>query len=107
MPTPIHKLRMEDQLWKAADRLGASMERSASWVIRTALEEYLERQRTAKRAERESEASGASYTVVLEKQAAAMIEVVSHSSKKSPQELIRIAIDRFLDRHWVKKKIDL
>jgi hypothetical protein len=50
MDTPIRRLRMEDQLWHAAERVAQEQDRSASWIIRKALEEYIERYRAAKRA---------------------------------------------------------
>jgi predicted transcriptional regulator len=50
MDTPIRRLRMEDELWNAAERVAADLDRSVSWVMRKALEEYIERHRAAKRA---------------------------------------------------------
>jgi len=49
MDTPIRRLRMEDELWNAAERVAADLDRTASWVIRKALEEYIERHRASKR----------------------------------------------------------
>jgi predicted transcriptional regulator len=50
MDTPIRRLRMEDELWNSAERVASDMDRSVSWVMRKALEEYIERHRAAKRA---------------------------------------------------------
>ena len=52
MDTPIRRLRMEDELWHAAERVAEEQDRSASWIIRTALEEYIERHRIEKAAKR-------------------------------------------------------
>jgi predicted transcriptional regulator len=41
---------MEDELWNSAERVASDMDRSVSWVMRKALEEYIERHRAAKRA---------------------------------------------------------
>jgi len=49
MDTPIRRLRMEDELWNAAERVAGDLDRSVSWVMRKALEEYIERYRAAKR----------------------------------------------------------
>lgn len=43
------QLRMEDQLWERAERVAADLDRSVSWVIRKALEEYIDRHLAAKR----------------------------------------------------------
>lgn len=40
---------MEDELWNAAERVALDQDRSVSWVIRKALEEYIDRYRLAKR----------------------------------------------------------
>ena len=45
---------MEDELWNAAERVGADLERSVSWVMRKALEEFIERHRAAKRAAKQA-----------------------------------------------------
>jgi len=50
MDTPIRRLRMEDELWNAAERVAGELDRSVSWIMRKALEEYIERYRAAKRA---------------------------------------------------------
>ena len=50
MDTPIRRLRMEDELWNAAERVAGDLDRSVSWIIRKALEEYIDRHRAAKRA---------------------------------------------------------
>jgi len=47
--TPVRRLRMEDELWNAAERVALDQDRSVSWVIRKALEEYIDRYRLAKR----------------------------------------------------------
>jgi predicted DNA-binding protein len=44
------QLRMEDELWDRAQRVAADLDRSVSWVIRDALEQYIERHLAAKRA---------------------------------------------------------
>jgi predicted transcriptional regulator len=44
------QLRMEDELWERALRVAKDLDRSVSWVIRKALEEYIERHLAAKRA---------------------------------------------------------
>ena len=41
---------MEDELWNAAERVASDLDRSVSWVMRKALEEFIERHRAAKRA---------------------------------------------------------
>jgi len=41
---------MEDELWNAAERVAGDLDRSVSWVMRKALEEFIERHRAAKRA---------------------------------------------------------
>jgi predicted transcriptional regulator len=50
MDTPIRRLRMEDELWNSAERVASDLDRSVSWVMRKALEEFIERHRAAKRA---------------------------------------------------------
>jgi predicted transcriptional regulator len=47
--TPVRRLRMEDELWNSAERVAQDQDRSVSWVIRKALEEYIDRYRAAKR----------------------------------------------------------
>jgi predicted transcriptional regulator len=99
MDTPIRRLRMEDVLWHKAEKAAEDLDRTASWVIRQALEEFLERHRAGKQAERgKADRSAGVYVVQFEKQAANMLEAVSKSTEKEPSELIRIAVDRFLDR---------
>jgi len=49
------QLRMEDELWERAKRVAADLDRSVSWVIRDALEKYIEQHLAAKRAAREAE----------------------------------------------------
>ena len=51
---PIRRLRMEDELWSAAERVAGDMDRSVSWIIRKALEEFIDRHRAAKRAAKEA-----------------------------------------------------
>ncbi len=46
---------MEDELWNAAERVAGDQDRSVSWIIRKALEEYIERHRAAKRAAKQAE----------------------------------------------------
>jgi len=48
---------MEDELWQAAERVAEDLDRSASWVIRKALEDYIERHRAAKREARAAKAA--------------------------------------------------
>jgi predicted transcriptional regulator len=55
MDTPIRRLRMEDELWNAAERVASDQDRSVSWIMRKALEEYIERHRAAKRAAKQAE----------------------------------------------------
>jgi predicted transcriptional regulator len=43
---------MEDELWERAQRTAKAQDRDVSWVIRKALEEYIERHLAAKRMER-------------------------------------------------------
>jgi len=40
---------MEGELWNAAERVAGDLDRSVSWIMRKALEEYIERYRAAKR----------------------------------------------------------
>jgi predicted transcriptional regulator len=46
------QLRMEDELWERAQRAANDLDRSVSWVIRKALEEYIDRHLAAKREQR-------------------------------------------------------
>lgn len=46
----IRRLRMEDELWDRAKRVADDLDRSVSWIIRDALEQYIERHLAAKRA---------------------------------------------------------
>ena len=48
--TPIRRLRMEDDLWNKAERVAVDLDRSVSWIMRKALEEYIERHLAQKRA---------------------------------------------------------
>jgi predicted transcriptional regulator len=45
---------MEDELWNAAERVAGDLDRSVSWVMRKALEEFIERHRAAKRAAKDA-----------------------------------------------------
>ena len=51
---PIRRFPCPDELWAAAERVGNDEDRSVSWIIRKALEEYIERHRAAKRAAKEA-----------------------------------------------------
>ena len=46
------QLRMEDEPWERAERVAEDLDRSVSWIIRDALEQYIERHLAAKRAAR-------------------------------------------------------
>jgi predicted transcriptional regulator len=46
---------MEDELWNSADRVAKDLDRSVSWVMRKALEEFIERHRAAKRAAKQQD----------------------------------------------------
>jgi hypothetical protein len=50
--TPIRHVRMPDELWNALERIGGDpgIDRPAGWLVRKAVEEYIERHRAAKRA---------------------------------------------------------
>ena len=71
MDTPIRRLRMEDELWNAAERVAGDLDRSVSWIMRKALEEFIERHRAAKRAEKAAavglEDRSADHTVIATK----------------------------------------
>jgi predicted transcriptional regulator len=45
---------MEDELWNSAERVASDLDRSVSWVMRKALEEFIERHRAAKRAAKQA-----------------------------------------------------
>lgn len=53
------QLRMEDELWNAAERVAEDLDRSVSWIMRKALEEYIERHLAAKRAAKATEKAAA------------------------------------------------
>jgi hypothetical protein len=53
--TPIRRFICPDELWETADRVARSEDRSVSWLIRKAVEEYIERHRAAKREAKERE----------------------------------------------------
>jgi hypothetical protein len=50
--TPIRHIRMADELWDALVRMGQEpdIDRTPGWLVRKAVEEYIERHRAAKRA---------------------------------------------------------
>jgi predicted transcriptional regulator len=50
METPIRHVRMPDELWDALTRIGKELDRPPGWLVRKAVEEYIERYRAAKRA---------------------------------------------------------
>lgn len=49
------QLRMEDEQWDRAKRVAEDLDRSVSWVIRKALEEYIDRHLAEKRAARSAQ----------------------------------------------------
>lgn len=53
--TPIRHFRLEDDLWEALGRIGKELERPHSWLIRKAVEQYIERYKAEKRAAKASE----------------------------------------------------
>jgi predicted transcriptional regulator len=59
MQTPIRHVRMPDELWNALERIGnePGVDRSAGYLVRKAVEEYIERHRAAKRAAKQAEAT--------------------------------------------------
>lgn len=92
---------MEDVLWHRAEKAAKALDRTPSWVIREALEQYLERHKAGNQTATAVPGAAGVYVVQLEPDAAQMLESVSQSTKKSMGELIRIAVDRFLDRSKV------
>jgi len=50
MNTPIRHFRVEDELWEALGRIGKELDRPHSWLIRKAVEEYVDRYKAAKKA---------------------------------------------------------
>jgi len=52
MQTPIKHIRIPDELWNALERIGseAGVDRTTGWLVRRAIEEFIERHRAAKRA---------------------------------------------------------
>ncbi len=56
METPIRHVRMPDELWNALERISKEpgIDRTAGWLVRKAVEEYIERHRAAKRAAKSS-----------------------------------------------------
>ena len=57
--TPLRHFRCDDETWIALERIGKDLERTSSWLVRKAVQEYIERYRAAKRAEREAEKQAA------------------------------------------------
>jgi predicted transcriptional regulator len=59
MKTPVRPVRIDDDLWKAAQRVAEDLQRetglsaTASDVVRKALAEYVERWKASKRAAKE------------------------------------------------------
>jgi Arc/MetJ-type ribon-helix-helix transcriptional regulator len=59
MKTPVRPVRIDDDLWKAAQRVAEDLQRetglsaTASDVVRKALTEYVERWKASKRASKE------------------------------------------------------
>src|SRR5258708_4728022 len=51
---PVRRFPCPDELWAAAERVGNDEDRSVSWIIRKALEDYIEQHRAAKRAAKEA-----------------------------------------------------
>jgi predicted transcriptional regulator len=50
--TPIRHFRCDDETWEALERVGKEMERTQSWMTRKAIQEYIDRYRASKRAEK-------------------------------------------------------
>jgi predicted transcriptional regulator len=48
--TPKRNFRCDDETWDALERIAREQERTASWLTRKAIVEYIERYRAAKRA---------------------------------------------------------
>jgi predicted transcriptional regulator len=61
MQTPIKHIRIPDELWNALERIGkeAGVERTTGWLVRKAIQEYIERHRASKRAAKATPASSA------------------------------------------------
>jgi predicted transcriptional regulator len=57
MQTPIKHIRIPDELWNALERIGGEVDRTTGWLVRKAIEEYIERSRAAKRAAKLAEAT--------------------------------------------------
>jgi predicted transcriptional regulator len=59
MQTPIRHIRIPDELWDALERIGseAGVDRTSGWLVRKAIEEFIERHRAAKRAAKATPAS--------------------------------------------------
>lgn len=52
---PIRHVRMPDDLWNALERIGGEtgVDRPVGWLVRKAVEDYIERHRAQKRAARD------------------------------------------------------
>jgi len=57
--TPIRTFRCEDETWNALARIATELERTSAWLVRKAVEEYIERHRASKRAIKEAEKQAA------------------------------------------------
>jgi predicted transcriptional regulator len=59
METPIRHVRMPDELWNALERIAEEpdVDRTAGWLVRKAVEEFIERHRAAKRAAKAAKAA--------------------------------------------------
>jgi len=53
--TLIRHFRCEDETWDTLERIGKELDRTQSWLTRKAVEEYIERYRAAKRAEKQTD----------------------------------------------------
>ncbi|HEY6127966.1 MAG TPA: ribbon-helix-helix protein, CopG family [Candidatus Acidoferrum sp.] len=52
--TPIRTFRCEDEYWDALGRIAKEQERTQSWLTRKAVQEFIERDRAAKRAAKQA-----------------------------------------------------
>jgi predicted transcriptional regulator len=48
--TPTRTIRIDDELWAALERVGKEQERTNGWMVRKAIEQYIEAYRAVKRA---------------------------------------------------------
>src|SRR5438105_444193 len=87
--TPIRRLRMEDELWHAAERIAQEQDRSASWIIRKALEEHIERSRAAKRSKGIDEAR-------VPQPLIERLEKMTAKSGMSVGQMVQRAIEEFI-----------